>query len=66
MKQMLFGFLLGVIMCLSVGSEIYRPSKGIIVRPETSWRPDVAADFKAVMMNQEAIYNLVNAKCGDN
>ena len=51
MKQMLIGFLLGVIMCLSVGSEIYRPSKGIIVRPETSWRPDVAADFKAVMMN---------------
>ena len=66
MKQMLIGFLLGVIMCLSVGSEIYHPSKGIIVRPETSFRPDIAADFKAVMMNQEAIFNLVNTKCSDN
>jgi len=65
MKQMLIGFLLGVIMCLSLGSEIYHPLKGIIVRPETNFRADIAADFKAVMMNQEAIYNLVNAKCGD-
>ncbi len=65
MKQILLGFLLGVVMCLSMGAELYHPMKGIIVRPETSFRPDIAADFKAVMMNQEAIYNLVNAKCGD-
>lgn len=63
MKQILLGFFLGVVVCLSMGAELYHPVKGIIVRSETSWRPDVAADFKAVMMNQEAIYNLVNAKC---
>jgi hypothetical protein len=65
MKQILLGFLLGVVVCLSIGAEIYHPLKGIIIRPETSFRPDIAADFKAVMMNQETIFNLVNAKCGD-
>lgn len=53
-----------MVVCLSMGAEVYHPLKGIIVRPETNFRPDIAADFKAVMMNQEAIYNLVNAKCG--
>lgn len=65
MKKILLGFLLGVVVCLSMGAEVYHPLKGIIVRQETSFRPDIAADFKTVMMNQEAIYNLVNAKCGD-
>lgn len=64
MKQILLGFLLGVVVCLSMGAELYHPLKGITVRPETNFRPDIAADFKAVMMNQEAIYDLVNAKCG--
>jgi len=65
MRQILLGFLLGVVVCLSMGAELYHPLKGIITRTETSFRSDIAADFKAVMMNQEAIYNLVNAKCGD-
>ena len=63
MKQMLIGFLLGVAMCLFMGAELYHPARGIITRSETNFRPDIASDFKAVMMNQEAIYKLVQDRC---
>ena len=63
MKQVLMGFLLGVAMCMLMGAELYRPSRGIITRTETQ-QVGIAPDLKAIMMNQEAIFNLVKAQCG--
>jgi len=64
MKQLLIGFILGVIVCMVMGAELYHPIRSIIVRTETQ-RSDIAPDIKAIMMNQESIYNLVKTRCGD-
>jgi hypothetical protein len=65
MKQLLMGFILGVVMCMLMGAELYHPYKGIITRTETTFRSDISADFKAVMMNQDAIFKLIEYKCGN-
>lgn len=64
MKQLLMGFILGVVVCMLMGAELYKPYRGIIKRTETT-KADISADFKAVMMNQEAIFKLIEYKCGD-
>ena len=64
MKQLLIGFLLGMAVCVFMDAELYHPSRRIITRSETNFRPDISADFKAVMMNQEAIFNLIKNQCG--
>lgn len=66
MKQILIGFILGVVMCLSMGAELYHPVRSIITRTESNFRPDITSDFKAVLMNQETIYNLIKDRCHSN
>ena len=64
MKQLLMGFILGIVMCMLMGAELYKPYRGIITRTETN-KADISADFKAIMMNQDAIFKLIEYKCGD-
>lgn len=59
MKRMLIGFMLGVVACLSVGAAIYHPVKGVVVEPNT------VGSIHTIMENQEAIYNLINTRCGE-
>lgn len=65
MKRMLIGFVLGVVACLSVGAAIYHPVKGVVVMVQPSAPNDNYANFKTVMENQEAIYNLIITRCGE-
>lgn len=58
MKQLLIGFLLGMTVCIFMGAELYHPDRGIIITRADS------ADFKAVMMNQASIFNLIKSQCG--
>lgn len=62
MKRMLIGFVLGVVACLSVGAAIYHPVKGVVVMVYPS---APTTNFRTVMENQEAIYNLINTRCGE-
>lgn len=62
MKLMFIGFVLGVIVCLSMGAALYHPVKGVVVMTA----PGPRTNFETVMKNQEAIFNLINAKCGNN
>lgn len=41
-----------------MGAELYHPDRGIIITRADS------ADFKAVMMNQASIFNLIKSQCG--
>jgi hypothetical protein len=63
MKQILLGFLLGVVVCLSMGAELYRPVRGFSAKSDAVPESALYKDHMRIMMNQEAIYNLVNAKC---
>jgi hypothetical protein len=63
MKQILLGFMLGVVFCLMTGAALFHPSSGIIVRTES--REATTVDLKAIMLNQESIYNLIKNTCGD-
>ena len=63
MKQILLGFMLGVVFCLMTGAALFHPSRGIIVRTESANNSTV--DLKAIMLNQEVIYNLIKDSCGD-
>ena len=58
------GFILGVVVCMLMGAELYRPYRGIITRTETT-QVGLAPDLKAIMMNQEAIFRLIEYKCGN-
>ena len=64
MKQLLMVFILGVVVCILMGSELYKPYKGVITKSETT-SPGIGPDLKAIMMNQEAIFKLIEYKCGD-
>ena len=57
MKQLLIGFLLGIAVCILTGAELYHPTRGIITRTETI-QAGLGPDLKAIVMNQETIFNL--------
>lgn len=59
MKQMLIGFIIGVVVCISLGSALYHPVKGVVVEPNT------VGAIHTIMENQEAIFNLINTRCGE-
>lgn len=63
MKQILLGFILGLVFCLMTGAALFHPSRGIIKRTES--REPTTIDLKAIMLNQEAIYYLIKDTCGD-
>ena len=63
MKQLLIGFLLGIAVCILTGAELYHPTRGIITRTETI-QAGLGPDLKAIVMNQETIFNLVKSQCG--
>ena len=54
----ILGFVLGVIACLCMGAELYHPNKGVLVNAVPG------SALEQVMQNQEAIFNLIDAKCG--
>lgn len=60
MKRILFGFLLGVIVCLSIGATVYHPVNGVIVDAQYG---ATSKNFRTVMENQEAIYHLIETRC---
>lgn len=61
MKNLVIGFILGVMICLIMGSSLYHPVRGVIVRTESN--DPTTMDLKAIMLNQEAIYNLIKNSC---
>ena len=63
MKQILLGFMLGLVFCLMTGAALFHPSRGIIKHTES--REATTVDLKAIMLNQESIYNLIKNTCGD-
>ena len=63
MKQILLGFMLGIVFSLMTGAALYHPSRGILTRTES--REATTIDLKAIMLNQEVIYNLIKNSCGD-
>jgi hypothetical protein len=60
MKQILLGFILGIVVCMSLGAALYQPLRGVVVdaRPEAT-----LYNLKTIMENQEAIYHLIEARC---
>jgi hypothetical protein len=46
------------------GAALYHPVRGILTRTES--REATTIDLKAIMLNQEAIYNLIKNTCGNN
>lgn len=60
MKQILLGFILGVIVCMSIGATVYHPFKGVIVDARYGANTH---NFKTVMENQKAIYQLIETRC---
>lgn len=63
MKQILLGFFLGVVVCLSMGAELYRPVRGISVKSDAVAESALYEDHMRIMMNQESIYKLIETKC---
>jgi len=63
MKQILLGFLLGVVVCLSMGAELYRPVRGISAKSDAVPESALYKDHMRIMMNQESIYKLIETKC---
>ncbi len=61
MKNLVIGFILGVMICIIMGSSLYHPVRGVIVRTES--REATTIDLKAIMLNQQAIYNLIKNSC---
>ena len=57
MKQLLIGFILGIIVSLMLGSAIYKPYKDVLIIKSND-------KFETIMENQEAIFNLIEMKCG--
>lgn len=64
MKNLVIGFILGVMICILMGSSLYHPVRGVIVRTES--KEPTTIDLKAIMRNQEAIYNLIKNSCMEN
>ena len=64
MRKILLGFILGIMFCTMTGTALYRPVRGILTRTES--REATTIDLKAIMLNQEAIYNLIKNTCGNN
>ena len=60
MKQLLLGFILGVRVCMSIGATVYHPIKGVVVYARYGAN---SHNFKTVMENQEAIYQLIEDRC---
>jgi len=67
MKRMLIGFVLGVVACLSVGAAIYHPVKGVVVEANTvgAIHTIMEGAIHTIRKNQEAIFNLINTRCGE-
>lgn len=63
MKNLVIGFILGVLICLIMGSSLYHPTRGVIVRTVSS--APTTMDLKAIMLNQEAIFNLIKNSCAE-
>lgn len=63
MKNLVIGFILGVMICIIMGSSLYHPVRGVIVRTES--KEPTTIDLKAIMLNQEAIYNLIKNSCAE-
>ena len=61
MKQLLLGFVLGIVVCISIGATLYHPYKG--VRIDVKYDANYS-NFRTVMENQDAIFQLIEAKCG--
>lgn len=64
MHKILLGFILGIMFCTMTGAALYHPVRGILTRTES--REATTIDLKAIMLNQEAIYNLIKNTCGNN
>ena len=64
MRKILFGFILGIMFCTMTGAALYSPVRGVLTRTES--REATTIDLKAIMLNQEAIYNLIKNTCGNN
>ena len=62
MKQLLLGFVLGIVACISIGATLYHPYKG--VRIDAKYDANYS-NFRTVMENQDAIFQLIDAKCGE-
>lgn len=63
MRKILLGFILGIMFCTMTGAALYRPVRSIIIRTESS--APTTIDLKAIMLNQESIYNLIKNTCGE-
>ena len=59
MKQLLLGFIFGVIVCLILGNAVYKPYRGVVINKYTINPIDIQ-----IQKNQEAIFNLIELKCG--
>lgn len=63
MKQILLGFLLGVVVCLSIGAKLHSPVRGISVKSDAVAESALYEDHMRIMMNQEIIYKLIETRC---
>ena len=65
-KYLCIGLLLGISFCIITGmasgddAKVYHPVKRVTVNHTTS------GDIGTIMRNQEAIYDLIKYRCGDN